>query len=776
MPGRRRQRTKSRPAEAGPAPPTAEATVRSLAGRVRQIAFVLVLIGAMLGPFAPTIEHNLVLRLIVQMLFILSGALWVMSMALEGRVRLRRTGLTPWLIVLAGALLSGVVNASYKFPAVLSAFAWFSSMAAFVVIVNETPSRRTRLLVLGAVGATAFCVALHGLHQLLVELPDARSAFERDAATVLRQLHIPEHRAADFYGRIEKDRVFGTFLIPNSLAGFLVLVTPAVIGLLVDRFRAWSRFSSPAPLIWRGALLAPFFLAAYFTRSKAGWLAFILALAVFAVWGFASLLWRRRMHVAGVVLGLAVIATIAQLSGLFPPLRDYASSTTARAGYWHGALTIFEEHPFVGVGLDNFAEHYGAHKRPQDEEARRVHNDYLQLACETGLIGLLAYAAFLLRYWHRVLRRRGELMLPEEAPEEEGGVGVRMVFLLAGFVFAIEALCGGTFRSSQGLIGWTWPLTLWLAWVGFFLVYAGRRDADGPGRHSFAAIGMAAGLIGFFLHSFVDFNHYVGGTLQTAWILMALLVSARISEEREAPVLDRAIGPGARLGLTLCSAAVMIAVLYGFILPVADAHTLKEQAIDPNARLSFLARELRIQASIDRNPWDAHTHALRSDICLAMWANGIMTTARGRSARSEAIISAQRATEINPMRSEYFTRLGRLHELRWRAERNVHDYQEAMAAYRRAEELFPSNPDVALAQARVWDLLGQYEMAQGKYIKARRLSAEQIVSREFTADELRDLSQRIGELTVANTRHVPPRPFWFRRPRLNGMPRGVVLK
>ena len=163
MPARGSRKTANRRADGRPRSRDGEATARSLAERVRQIAFILVLFAATWGPFVPTLENNFVARLIVQTLFVLAAALWVMSMALEGRVCLRRTGVLPWLAVLAGALASGVVNAAYKYPAALTAFSWLSAMAAFLFVVNEARGRRARLLLLAAMGASAFCVALHGL-------------------------------------------------------------------------------------------------------------------------------------------------------------------------------------------------------------------------------------------------------------------------------------------------------------------------------------------------------------------------------------------------------------------------------------------------------------------------------------------------------------------------------------------------------------------------------------------------------------------------------------
>ncbi len=227
--GRRAPRTRS----AAPPPESA-----AIALRVRQIAFAITLVAAGLGPLAPNFEGNPVLRLIIQMFFILSGALWVIAMALEGRVRIRSTGLEIVLLLLAGALVCGCVNAVYKYPAMLTLFSWLSAMVAFVFLVNETRSRWRRLMVLLMIGAATFTISLHGLHQITVDLPRARAIFAQDPDAVLRDLRLPADAAFDLYGRLEKDRIFSTFFLPNSLAGFLILLAPALIGLTLDWWKS----------------------------------------------------------------------------------------------------------------------------------------------------------------------------------------------------------------------------------------------------------------------------------------------------------------------------------------------------------------------------------------------------------------------------------------------------------------------------------------------------------------------------------------------------------
>jgi O-antigen ligase len=787
--GRRGPRTSS-------AAPPPESAVIAL--RVRQIAFAITLVAAGLGPLSPNFEGNPVLRLIIQMFFILSGALWVIAMALEGRVRIRNTGLEIILLLLAGALVCGCVNAVYKYPAMLTLFSWLSAMVAFVFLVNETRSRWRRLMVLLMIGAATFTISLHGLHQITVDLPRARAIFAQDPDAVLRELRLPADAAFDLYGRLEKDRIFSTFFLPNSLAGFLILLAPALIGLTLDwwksrptrvggesdgdasgvsaagseiRGQASAHEFSYVSLAIRAGLLVPVLLALYFTKSKGGWLAFLLAAVVFAVWAFGALLWRRRLHVLAICAGLIIVWAAAQATGHLPSLGDYFGSTSVRYGYWRAGVSIFEEHPLVGVGLDNFADFYAAKKQAEDQEARRAHNDYIELAAETGLIGILTYGAFLALFWRRVTRMGGEPILAQPEPAALNGAATAGLLALSAVILGLEEWCGGALRASAGFWSWQWLCALWLGWMAYVLLNARSQDPFALGRSSCATIGIACGIIAFLAHSLGDFHHYIGGTLQTAWILMAVLLSARLSEEKESYAVDRQIGPGQRLGLFFGAWVVVLLVLYGFVARVAEANVLRERALERRRPEEDCRRDLA--EAVRRFPMDAENQALLSDFYLGEWRAGRRRTAQNVSVISLAISSAKDAIELDPMRSEYYTRLGRLYEIQWREHRLPQDYQDAVAAYVRAEELFQSNPEMPLNLGRLYDAAGNYRAALPHYLGARRLSEEQYhIPRQFNDRELAELSRRIQQLQLADVDRTPPPPNEFRQPRLLGWPRG----
>ncbi len=84
--------------------------------------------------------------------------------------------------------------------------------------------------------------------------------------------------------------------------------------------------------------------------------------------------------VGGVVLLFTDIG--AQLSEKF-----LEGGLSGRDKLWEAAIQDFKAHPILGIGIDSYSTKYGLD----------THNIYLQVLCETGIIGFALFAVFLLR-------------------------------------------------------------------------------------------------------------------------------------------------------------------------------------------------------------------------------------------------------------------------------------------------------------------------------------------------------------------------------------------
>jgi len=88
-------------------------------------------------------------------------------------------------------------------------------------------------------------------------------------------------------------------------------------------------------------------------------------------------------------LVIAGVFWMAQRSGL---VGLGTESLSARGDYWRGAIAIARDHPWLGTGPGTFGSIYPKYKIAATEEAQMVHNNFLQMWCDSGVVGFLTFA------------------------------------------------------------------------------------------------------------------------------------------------------------------------------------------------------------------------------------------------------------------------------------------------------------------------------------------------------------------------------------------------
>ncbi len=187
--------------------------------------------------------------------------------------------------------------------------------------------------------------------------------------------------------KLAKDRIMGTLVQPNALAGVVLLLLPGAL------LTVWSA-SGGLQNVTRGVLVglvAYMGLAClYWSGSKAGWL---IALTVGGV-ALLNLPLPKALKT-----GLVLVVTAGGLAGFAWKYQAYfadgARSANARFDYWAVAGRTALDRPLLGSGPGSFYAVYRQAKRPDAEMTRLVHNDYLQQASDSGAIGLLAFGGFI---------------------------------------------------------------------------------------------------------------------------------------------------------------------------------------------------------------------------------------------------------------------------------------------------------------------------------------------------------------------------------------------
>jgi O-antigen ligase len=88
-------------------------------------------------------------------------------------------------------------------------------------------------------------------------------------------------------------------------------------------------------------------------------------------------------------------------------------SVTTRLMMWRDTIPMIMDRPLLGYGPDNFAEPFERYEGEDlraffpDEYIDKAHNEFLQVAATTGLLGLAAYLWVFVSYFRNAYRSGG---------------------------------------------------------------------------------------------------------------------------------------------------------------------------------------------------------------------------------------------------------------------------------------------------------------------------------------------------------------------------------
>jgi O-antigen ligase len=188
---------------------------------------------------------------------------------------------------------------------------------------------------------------------------------------------------------------FGPYVNRNHFAGLIELIVPT--GLSIILLRAGKRDQLPMILILTLLPLGALFLSA----SRGGMVAVLLESAV--VMTLASVRRPSRQQIAAVALVMLLAVALVSWLGVgralerFSSLRQYEVSESRREEMLRDSWRIFSDHPLTGIGLGALPEIFPQYESLYDGSVvQHSHNDYVEALAETGIIGGLFGAAFLL--------------------------------------------------------------------------------------------------------------------------------------------------------------------------------------------------------------------------------------------------------------------------------------------------------------------------------------------------------------------------------------------
>jgi O-antigen ligase len=275
---------------------------------------------------------------------------------------------------------------------------WGVTLLGFATAVSQTdalPILRANTVGLLLFFATALCIrdrrsALWVIGGLATSaaLVGAVATYEHWSGAVTREGFFSS--SGHIVGRAAAG--FGT---ANSLGGFLVILVPFLVAgaLMVQRGRSlflgslllavlgiWASYS-------RGALLGFAVIPLFFVPRR------------FLAWAIPTL------------IVLVLIATPGLIKERFSGLSSSSPDVATRVDIWTTARDIWEQHPFIGVGVGGFPLAYSEAHLPGKQflpgtifqPPPHAHNLYLQQLAETGLLGFFSLIVVLVLALHTSL-------------------------------------------------------------------------------------------------------------------------------------------------------------------------------------------------------------------------------------------------------------------------------------------------------------------------------------------------------------------------------------
>jgi O-antigen ligase len=306
---------------------------------------------------------------------------WGLGLAAWALARAARIGSSPADLPLALLVAWGAASlawATSRGDAVPVLLQWIACGAWFVAVsrtITEPSAGRVLAVALFASGAA---VALIGLAQYFFGL------------TVFYQAFPPA----------------STFVNKNIAAQYVVGTLP--LGLAVrPAWRTPVRTGVGVAIVAAAVLMTVFLVVA---RTRSAWVAAVVEIAV-VCWLIVPD--RRRSTRVLLVVAATVVAAALAWAGASRPAMPATGDATppaftsvqARRAIWLNTTAMIADAPLRGVGLGNHAVHYPAYARrvavdpvfSAQRQLDHVHNDPLQLAAETGLVGLALAAWVALR-------------------------------------------------------------------------------------------------------------------------------------------------------------------------------------------------------------------------------------------------------------------------------------------------------------------------------------------------------------------------------------------
>jgi O-antigen ligase len=234
----------------------------------------------------------------------------------------------------------------------------------------------------------------------------------------LFELYRKESRILFYKKTYGLDSVTGTFVNRNHFSGYLEMIIPLAIGLIIAR----SDLFSVTGKRWRekilhlsrkgfainmivGVCIIIMSLAIILSKSRSGVFVLVFTFILFfelTILYFGRAKEQQRWTRNFLIVTFLLITFISLYIGIEATIERFSLDELLREGrplYWNNVSTMIREFPLFGIGLGSFASVYPSFEAGVALDYGRLshaHNDYLEYLAELGLIsGILLIGGLL---------------------------------------------------------------------------------------------------------------------------------------------------------------------------------------------------------------------------------------------------------------------------------------------------------------------------------------------------------------------------------------------
>jgi len=210
-------------------------------------------------------------------------------------------------------------------------------------------------------------------------------------------------------------RPYATFPHPNVLGGFLAVILPLFITMFAtiqinhQRITNSYEYTNIFIKIYAWSVIILGIIAIILTFSRSAWVAFIALFVLLKIknWNFIS---NFKFQISNLYVSVVLVVLVVLVGFSLPYFQTLTlenESVYVRNELSNAAISIWKTSPIIGVGLGNFLVELPTYY-PHREIffLQPVHNIYLLLLSETGIVGIFFCAYFLWKLYKHIARKR----------------------------------------------------------------------------------------------------------------------------------------------------------------------------------------------------------------------------------------------------------------------------------------------------------------------------------------------------------------------------------